>query len=439
MDRSLGAFNEERQERSGIFLMDRLIAVGQSGVSVRALGGSRSGEMRVTRFLRNDDVTPGKMIETAAARTATRVGGCHVLVIQDTTTLRDDGKKCSRNLHPSIAVDADTGALLGLVHATFHTRVGGKKDLCGKRPFAEKESYRWLEATLEAAKLLVAGAIRVTVVADRECDIYDEFAHCPSGVDLLVRAHHDRMLADGVKLFRCVDDLAELGRETIQLPAGPGRPARQATLALKACPVRLKRPGRNTAAETAKLPPEVVLYFVEAREIDPPEGVPAAHWRLLSTHVVTTLAEARQVTAFYRERWTIEQLFRVMKTKGFDIEALRIADEKPFENLVTATLIAAIQVLQMVRERDGVARRPMEDVLETADTAALEAINATLEGKTERQKNPHAKGGLAYVTWVCARLGGWTGYYGKPGPVVIHKGFQRLKNMLDGWWVRGDV
>jgi hypothetical protein len=439
MDNSLGVFNEERQERSGIFLMERLIAVGQSGISVRALGGNRAGEMRVTRFLRNDDVTPGKMIETAATRTAARVGGCHVLVIQDTTSLRDDGKKYSRNLHPSIAVDAGTGTVLGLVHASFHTHSGGKKALCGKRPFEEKESYRWLEATFEAAKLLVAGAIRVTIVADRECDIYDEFAHCPPSVDLVVRAHHDRILADGVKLFQCTDDLPELGRETIQLPAAPGRPARQATLALKACPAALKRPGRNTAAETAKLPPEIVLYFVEAREIDPPEGASAAHWRLLSTHAVTTLAEARQVTAIYRERWTIEQLFRIMKTKGFDIEAMRIADEKPFENLVTATLIAAIQVLQMVRERDGVANRPMEDVLETADKAPLEAINVTLEGNTERQKNPHREGSLAYVTWVCARLGGWTGYYGKPGPVVIHKGFQRLNTMLDGWWVRGDV
>jgi len=167
MDHSLGGFNEERQERSGIFLMERLIAVGQSGISVRGLGGSRSGEMRVTRFLRNDDVTPGKMIKTAAARTATRIGGRHVLVIQDTTSLRDDGKKYSRNLHPSIAVDADTGTLLGLVHATFHTHTGGKKELCGKRPFEEKESYRWLEATLEAAKLLLAGAVRVTIASWR--------------------------------------------------------------------------------------------------------------------------------------------------------------------------------------------------------------------------------------------------------------------------------
>src|SRR5689334_8148894 len=146
-------------------------------------------------------------------------------------------------------------------------------------------------------------------------------------------------------------------------------------------------------------------------------GTEPAHWRLLTTHSAASLAAARHITGFYRQRWIIEQLFRVMKTKGFDIEAVRIIDEEPFENLTAATLIAAIQVLQMVRDRDGTAARPLEDVFETADQPALEAVCATLEGKTERQKNPHPKATLAYATWVCARLGGWTGYYGKPGTV----------------------
>ena len=160
---------------------------------------------------------------------------------------------------------------------------------------------------------------------------------------------------------------------------------------------------RNKVAEAAKLPPEVVLWFVEAREVDPPADVTPAHWRLLTTHGVTTLAEATRITYFYRQRWTIEQLFRVMKTKGFDIEAVRIADEKPFENLVAATLIAAVSVPQMVRERDGAAKRPMEDVLDSDDKAAVEAICETLEGKTERQKNPHPKGFPGLY-----RMGPWT-------------------------------
>src|SRR4030081_3792516 len=169
-------------------------------------------------------------------------------------------------------------------------------------------------------------------------------------------------------------------------------------------------------------------------------GPPARlHWRLLTTHTVVTLADARRITGFYRQRWTIEQVFRVMKTKGFDIEAVRVAEDGPFENLTTATLIAAIQVLEMVRERDGAAGRPLQDALDTEDQPALEAICQTLEGKTEKQKNPHPKGSLAYASWVCARLGGWTGYYGKPGPIVMMQGLQSLKAMLHGWKLRKDV
>src|SRR6185437_4256141 len=102
--------------------------------------------------------------------------------------------------------------------------------------------------------------------------------------------------------------------------------------------------------------------------------------------------------------------------KGFDIEASRVGDGGPFENLATATLIAAIEVLSLVRDRDGAAGRPMTDVFDAAEQTVVEAISASLEGATARQKNPHAPGSLAHVAWVCARLGGWTGYYGKAGP-----------------------
>jgi hypothetical protein len=413
--------------------------VGQSGISVRRVGGSRAGEMRFTRFLRNLRVSPEEMVATARARTAGLVKGRHILAIQDTTTLRDDGKLNSLNLHPMIAVDAHDGGLLGLVDAVFLSHVGGKKHLCKKRPFAEKESSRWLDATNTAASLVAAGATCVTVVTDREGDIYEEFACRPAETELLIRANHDRLLEDGGTLYDCMEGIAELGRETIDLPANPGRPARAAVLALRAREITLKRPKRNHPAEAAKLPETVTLTLVEAREVDPPDGVTPVHWRLLTTHKVNTFADALQITHFYRQRWTIEQVFRVMKTKGFDIEAVRIAEDGPFENLTTATLIAAIEVLQMVRERDGAAGRPLQDAIDIEDQPALEAICQTLEGKTEKQKNPHPKASLAYASWVCARLGGWTGYYGKPGPIVMMHGLQALRAMLRGWRLARDV
>ena len=39
--------------------------------------------------------------------------------------------------------------------------------------------------------------------------------------------------------------------------------------------------------------------------------------------------------------------------------------------------------------------------------AALEAVNAQVEGKTERQKNPHTRHSLAWAASIIARLGGW--------------------------------
>ena len=379
------------------------------------------------------------MIATARARTAGLVEGRHILAIQDTTTLRDDGNQHSLNLHAMIAVNADDGGLLGLVDAVFLRHVGGKKRLRKKLPFSEKESRRWLDATHTAARLIASGAACVTVVADREGDIYEEFACRPAETELVIRANHDRCLEGGGRLYECLKNVSELGRETIELPANPGRLARKAVLALRACKITLKRPQRGKGVHTAKLPETVTLTLVEAREIDPPEGVTPAHWRLLTTHKVATFAQALQVTHFYRQRWTIEQVFRVMKTKGFDIEAVRVAEDGPFENLATATLIAAVQVLQMVRERDGTAGRPLHDAFDPEDQAALEAICQTLEGKTEKQKNPHPKGSLAYASWVCARLGGWTGYYGKPGPIVMIQGLQSLKAMLSGWKLRTNV
>jgi len=272
----------------------------------------------------------------------------------------------------------------------------------------------------------------VTVMADREGDVYETFALRPPGVDLIIRAQQDRTLANGALLSRCLDDAPELGRETVDLPAGPGRRARTAVLALRACPIEIKAPKRP-GADNATLPARVALGFVEAREVDPPPGVEPAHWLLLTTHATPDFAAARQIVSWYRQRWTIEPLFRIMKTQGFDIEASRVEEGGPFENLVAATLIAAVQVLQMARERDGAAERPLTDVFSLDDEPAMAAICAQLEGQTARQRNPHAPRTLAWGAWICARLGGWTGYYGKPGPITLHRGRLRLMQILHGY------
>lgn len=406
------------------------------GSSVRRLGGNRAGEIRLTRFLRNPSVTPAAMVATARARLLPLCAGRRVLAIQDTTDLQADGIG-GLFLHPLIAADADSGALLGLVDAQLLTRMGGMRGLRKQRPHGAKESRRWLAGIEAAACLGGAGAQAVTVIADREGDVYEDFAFRPAGVEVLIRAAQDRALIGGGRLFACLEGVAEAGRTVVALPAAPGRAARNATIALRFKSVEIARPmSRKGQAEFKQLPPSVALSFVEAREIDPPSGQPAAHWRLLTSHRVETAADAIEIAAFYRQRWLIEQLFRTMKTKGFDIGAARLCQEGPYQNLAVATLIAAITVLQMVRERDGADARPLRDAFGDDDRPILAAISKSLEGKTQKQKNPHQSDTLAFASWVCARLGGWTGYYGKPGPIVILNGFIQYQTMKQAWKLR---
>jgi len=421
--------------KRGAFLLGRLVD-GPGRTSVRGLGIDRAGEMRITRFLRNPKVTVAEMVRTAAARTATRVAGLHILAVQDTTSLRDDGDGGSINLHPMIALDAQQGALLGLISAEVLVRDGQPNPTpLRKRRHTEKQSRRWVEAAHEAAKLLAAGAASVTMVADREGDFYEDFALRPAGVQVLVRAEQNRILSDGSKLFARVAAQPVLGRTATELPAAPGRAARKISLDLRACTVELRRPLR-CAADRELLPQHLTLSVVEALEVDPPAGSKAAHWYLLTTHDVQNFADASRIVAHYRERWVIEQLFRTLKTRGFDIEALRITETQPFATLCVAALIAAIQVMQMVRDRDGLAGRPLDDAFDPADLPMLRAVNASLEGKTERQKNPHPPGSLAYAAWICGRLGGWNCYYGKPGPIVTYNGLLQLRAIRRGWELR---
>jgi hypothetical protein len=400
---------------------------------VRRLGATRAGEMRIGRFLHNRRVTVAEMLETARERTCGRVAGRHVLAIQDTTSVRVDERGVGLSCHPVLAVDANDGAALGLVDAIFLSRAGGLKDQRRQRDFAEKDSRRWLDGARAAEVLAAAGAACVTVVEDREGDIYECFAYRPAGVQKLVRAGQDRLLAEGGSLFDRAASLMPAGRMTVDLPAIPGRKARVATLEIGFAGVALARPGNRKTGDKANLPEAVPVNLVVAREIDAPEGSEPAHWLLLTTHAVGDIADARRIVGFYRRRWTIEQLFRTMKTKGFGMEALRQDEGGPLEKLVVAILIAAVRVMQLVAERDGVARRPLDDAFDPADLPALERVCKSLEGKTEKQKNPHPKGSLAYAAWVCARLGGWTGYYGKPGPIVMLYGLTRFHDIKHGW------
>jgi hypothetical protein len=434
-------FGDIRVAERADWLVERVVATGC--VVLSQLGETRAGEVAVGRFLSSPYVSVDRIVAMSAERTARQCAGRTILAVQDTSEINfsgragkrrgfgpgGDGKTPGYFIHPVIAVDVADEAVVGLVDAAIWTRTDGRAAARRGRRFEDKESVRWLAGCAAAAAVL-GEAASVTMVADRECDIYPLFARKPATLDVIVRAAQDRSLAGGGRLFEALSGAPCLGvREVRVSPRGPGDAGRMATVELRAGRVAIARP-RN-GAEAAD-PRELVLTLVEARERDAPAGKTPLHWRLLTTYDVVTAEQADEVAQLYRLRWRIEQTFRALKSDGLALEDSQVIDAERMFNLAAIGLVGAIRTIQLVDARDG-SPRPASDVLDDAFAPALERLSKKLEGKTERQKNPHPPGSLAFVAWIAARLGGWNCYYKPPGPKTMRRGWDRLTATLEGY------
>jgi len=249
---------------------------------------------------------------------------------------------------------------------------GKRNDLHhARRPLDQKESRKWLHGARRASEVL-AKASRITVVSDRESDLYEDFALKPGNVHVLIRASSNRNLGNGQKLFDYAASLPEAGRISVTIPASPGRPARQAHLALRFGPVTIKRPQRGMPSPDLKRLPETVeLHLVDICEVDAAKGVEPIHWRLLTSHEIEDFGAAHLMLDFYRKRWIIEEYFRTLKSAGFKIEDARISDPKAFMNFAALAALAAVTVTQMLRARDNPSGQALADAFEHHDRPLL--------------------------------------------------------------------
>ena len=425
----IGGFGDARRAAAGAFLLERIVTTGS--LVVRRLGGDRAGEISMHRFLSSPAVEVEEIVSTVAARTAAACRGRRIVAVQDTTEVNFTRRDRARRglgpngngsvgffIHPVVAVDAESEALLGVVDARIWTRSGEPAPEHHGRPLEEKESYRWLAAAKRASERL-AEADGVIHVADAESDIYSYFARRPAGVGLIVRAGQDRRLASGGKVYAAAQNWRELGRSEVRVASrGLSDRGRIATVALRAGEVTIKRPAKNYEPDDPKT---LTLSLVEAREVgEPAHGEPLL-WRLITTLPVASFADAAEVVRLYRLRWRIEQVFRALKSDGLRLEDVQMQEAGRLFKLAAIGLVAAARTQQLVDARGG-GTRPATDVLDEALLEAAAAIGRDKEGNTPRQKNPHPPHSLAWLAWIIARLGGWNCYYKPPGPKTMRVG-----------------
>jgi hypothetical protein len=425
-------------------LLERMVM--RTSVCLRRLGGERAGEVRFGRFLANDKVTVEALVAGWGEQTAAAAAGRHVLALQDTSEINfrttaerrrglgEIGKGSGRGLllHAMLAVDADNGHCLGLVTGELWTRAGRVSVPHRQRALADKESRRWSE-TAENGKPVLAAAAMVTVVADRESDSYAEWATVPAAnFHLLTRVMQDRRLADGGRLYAASASWPAAGTARLDLRArGPHERARSADVTLRFGCVAIKRP----QGADPVWPESVTLSLVEVVELAPPVGAEPVHWRLLTTHAVATAADAWQIVAWYKARWLIEQLFRVLKTQGLQLEDSQLDNAERLLALTAIAAKAAATILQLTQARDGTSSEPASLAFNGSEIEALKALNSQAEGKTTLQKNPHPRHSLSWAAWIIARLGGWDGYRSSrpPGPITFRHGLEYFRAFAAGW------
>jgi hypothetical protein len=447
---TIGHFGDPRREERGARILERAVACGS--LTIRTIGETRAGEIAVHRFLDCPEVTADEIITTVSERTAAACTKRRIVAVQDTTEINFRGRDRGRRglgkggdgvglgffIRALIAVDVVDQAVLGVLGAEIWSREPEqdgsarqqrRKRELRKRELEEKESQRWLTGAEMAAER-AKGAAQAIIVGDRDSDIYGLFARRPQSVELLVRAAQNRCVADGSLLFAQAAAWPVLTRYELAMPPrGPGDAGRTATIAVRAGAVAVKRPRNGFSADDPK---QIVLTLVEAAAEQPSSGTAAIHWRLLTTLPASTAAQATEVVNLYRLRWRIEQTFRALKRDGLGLPDVQLRDAERLFKLAAIGLTAAVRTIQLVDARGG-GPRPASDVAEPELIAAAEAIGPTLEGKTERQKNPHPPRSLAWLAWIAARLGGWTGYYKPPGPKTMRRGWDRFAAMAEGY------
>ena len=453
-------FGDVRVDNRGAQLHSGLFR--ESVHSLQRIAENRAEQKGFYRFLRNSKVSEEKLVKELAGRCGRLCKDKIVLAIQDTSEVnlgahsnridRDSGlgniddsiAGLGFKFHPSLVVDASTCVPIGFSDIRIWNRpveMGNKTERDYKKlPIEEKESYKWIESSNKTKKAL-AEAKAVIIVQDREGDIFEQFADIPDEKTfLLIRSRINRRTATEEKLWEALSGSDVVGSYKFRVAADARRKtkARTATLDVRFVAAEIKCPARNKKNRLKK----VDLFAIEAREVNAAVEEPIL-WRLVTTWPVHNFEDALCIIEWYTWRWQIEEVFKVLKKEGFDIEGSELESGWAIRKLTIMMLDIIVKLMQM---RIAYSWPEGEDpdvgvAFSEEEQKCLEVINVKMQGKTEKLKNLNSPSRLKWAVWVIARLGGWKGYasQGPPGLTTLQIGIQKFYTIFDGWNLQKDV
>jgi Transposase DNA-binding/Transposase Tn5 dimerisation domain len=399
------------------------------------------------RFFGNTQkVTPARISAPHQQRTVERMKQHPlVLAVQDTTFfnyshhpqtegLGEIGNKKQQQrgfgLHSTLAV-TPTGIPLGTLTQQYFTRPIGEPAHTPaelqRLPIEAKESYHWLKA-FEQTLALIPDGVEVVTVCDREADIYEMFVLAQEKkASLVIRASANRALAEKEvrKLWAKVERQPLAGQLTVQISSNQQRPARQATVSVRFCPVKLRPPWRP---KPQKLP-SVTLNAILVREEEPPADIDEPiEWLLLTHTSVQNFDDAVRVIGWYGCRWHIELFHKILKS-GCTVEDCRLQKIERLHNYIALMSLVAWRLHWLTYLHRTDPDLPCTVILTPTE---WQALYRRIHHTTSLPATPPTV--RQAVRWI-AQLGGFLGRKrdGEPGITVIWRGWQRLQDMADTW------
>lgn len=402
------------------------------------------------RFLSNPEVN-GDGILSGHTRAAARRCLEHpaVLVLQDTTTLKfhsraglfglgpinDKAETKGFLVHTSLAVARTSHEVLGVLDQHTWVRSSEKKpknETPAQRKKRARESDHWADNQKEVSKVVgeVAGkqkrlAPRLIAVFDREGDIFEAIEELDKlGHSFVIRAERNRLLdtSGGAKRYSLdeVQSAPVMAHKTVELRARAGKPARSATLEIRAMTVRIKPP-RNRGRKGKSLTVNLVL----AVERNPPAGTDPLCWYLVTREPIATASDVLDVVRDYEARWIVEEFHMGLKT-GCSCEDRQMESAHALKNFLALATPMACQLLQL---RDAARRdTPLEkcNMLGDAEMAVLYGLRPRLMAKVTTARQ---------LMRVVANFGGFLNRNSDPDPGwrTLWRGFEAVKLSATGY------
>jgi hypothetical protein len=341
-------------------------------------------------------------------------------------------------LHSALAIEPQQGQTLGLLWQKLWNREhkpifpkdeaperrkqrkASARKAARQKPFAEKESYKWVES-LTAIEKQVEASTKVIHVFDREGDISEVLDQVRQlkHTGVLFRAAHNRSLdKNSERLWQKMESEPIGFEQEIDLPATSSRKARKSKLAVRFRVVNLRTPYRFDNREPLN------VYAVYATEIDCPEGEIPVSWMLLTTEMVEDVQGAAMILRWYTYRWRVEEYHKILKS-GCQSERYRLA-AVGMKTLLGFLSVIAVELLQLTYLHRNQPDAPAIDILNPVQVDVLTAVSPSKLPK------------ILTVSWALeavAYLGGYLEHRRKTplGIQVLWRGWLKLHALCEGW------